>query len=73
MYAYLQKTNPEKNQHRFYALAVQPTLFGEWALVRNWGRVGANGTQRSDWFDTEDEAIQAFEVMKQQKEKRGYC
>jgi predicted DNA-binding WGR domain protein len=54
-------------------MAVQPTLFGEWALVRNWGRIGANGTQRSDWFDTEAEAIQAFEDMKKQKRKRGYC
>ena len=73
MYTYLQKNDPAKNQHRFYALAVMPTLFGEWSLVRQWGRVGANGTQRSDWFDTQEEAIQAFQAMKKQKEKRGYC
>jgi hypothetical protein len=26
---------------RFYALAIEPTLFGDMALVREWGRIGS--------------------------------
>jgi len=29
---------------RFYKIDVQPTLFGEWAAVREWGRFGRAGT-----------------------------
>ncbi len=35
--------DPEHNKWRFYALSVQPTLFGDWVLVREWGRIGAGG------------------------------
>ncbi|MEM1364057.1 MAG: WGR domain-containing protein, partial [Pseudomonadota bacterium] len=34
------------NKRRFYALSVQRTLFGEWALVREWGRIGVGGRLR---------------------------
>ncbi|WP_236843357.1 WGR domain-containing protein [Bradyrhizobium icense] len=27
----------QQNVRRFYKLDVQPTLFGEWTLVREWG------------------------------------
>ncbi|MGB3389974.1 MAG: WGR domain-containing protein [Pseudaminobacter sp.] len=30
----------ERNMARFYELSVEPTLFGEVALVRRWGRIG---------------------------------
>jgi predicted DNA-binding WGR domain protein len=35
-----------RNMARFYKLDVQPTLFGEWSLVREWGRIGRPGTVR---------------------------
>jgi predicted DNA-binding WGR domain protein len=41
---------------RVYALHVAPTLFGEWTLVREWGRIGSTGTVRLDWFDSESAA-----------------
>lgn len=72
MYIYLKKIDREKNQYRFYALSVVKTLFQDWALVREWGRIGSNGKQRSDWFTTEEEALQALEVLKRKKEGRGY-
>ena len=28
---------------RFYAMCLQPTLFGDWALLREWGRIGSTG------------------------------
>jgi len=31
---------------------VLPTLFGDWSLVREWGRIGSPGTVKKDWFET---------------------
>ncbi|MBR1130766.1 WGR domain-containing protein [Bradyrhizobium iriomotense] len=30
----LTRIDPEKNMSRFYKLDVQPTLFGEWAVIK---------------------------------------
>ncbi|WP_404513759.1 WGR domain-containing protein [Bradyrhizobium ottawaense] len=35
---------------RFYVLAIEPTLFGNTALVREWGRLGQRGRRRMDLF-----------------------
>ena len=35
---YLTKTDPACSMARFYSLDIQPTLFGEWALMKEWGR-----------------------------------
>lgn len=69
---YLTKRDPEKNQRRFYGLHLAPTLFGGWSVVREWGRIGATGTVRVDFFDAEDEALQSMEDLKGKKIKRGY-
>ena len=37
--AYLEKVDPSRRMMRFYAIWIAPTLFGEWAMVREWGRV----------------------------------
>ena len=37
---------------RFYKIDVQPTLFGEWAAVREWGRIGRAGTVRIEAHPT---------------------
>lgn len=70
--AYLQKIIPEKNQYRFYRMIVCQTLFGEWTLIREWGRIGSNGTKKSDFFPTEARAREALENLQEKKEKRGY-
>ena len=36
----------QQNVHRVYKLDVQPTLFGEWTFIREWGRIGRAGTLR---------------------------
>jgi predicted DNA-binding WGR domain protein len=69
---YLEKRDPQKRQARFYALHVTPALFGGWALVREWGRIGARGRVKTDWFDREAEADRALEKMKGRKIRRGY-
>jgi len=69
---YLERHDPDKNLHRFYQLFVTPGLFGDWSLVREWGRTGSPGTVRKDWFDSENEAITAGEKIRIIKEKKGY-
>src|SRR5512134_2391646 len=48
--AYLEKVDPSRRMMRFYAIWIAPTLFGEWAMVREWGRVGSPGRLRESWF-----------------------
>lgn len=57
---------------RFYALAIQPTLFGGASVIRNWGRIGANGQTMMETFDSERDAEQVFSRLEQTKRKRGY-
>ncbi|MDQ1199257.1 WGR domain-containing protein [Agrobacterium sp. SORGH_AS 787] len=57
---YVERIAPEKNMARFYALAVQPTLFGEVSLVRAWGRIGTRGQQIVHLFDNEHDAVTLF-------------
>ncbi|NOU12628.1 MAG: WGR domain-containing protein [Methylococcaceae bacterium] len=69
---YLVRHDDEKNMHRFYQMFVVPSLFDDWSLVREWGRVGSPGTFRKDWFDSEEDAISAGERLSVIKEKKGY-
>lgn len=64
--------DPAANKRRFYALSVQPTLFGEWALMREWGRIGQGGRLRSDLYPSAGEALDALGALAANKLRRGY-
>jgi predicted DNA-binding WGR domain protein len=68
----MRRIEPEKNMYRFYAMSIQPTLFNEWAVVRNWGRIGTAGRSRLDIHNGPGEAIDAIGEIKSAKIKRGY-
>jgi predicted DNA-binding WGR domain protein len=70
--AYLEKRNTEKRQFRFYRIIITQTLFGPWALIREWGRIGSPGTVREAWYDSEKEALEASEKLMKQKTRRRY-
>jgi predicted DNA-binding WGR domain protein len=36
----LERRDSHRNLARFYVLAIEPTLLGDSALVREWGRIG---------------------------------
>jgi len=72
MHTYLEKRQSAKNVARFYRMTVIPNLFGEWALSREWGRIGQGGQVRMDWFDSEDQAIGALIALEAVKRRRGY-
>ena len=69
---YVERIEPEKNMARFYALVVQPTLFGDVALVRNWGRIGTWGQEKVQIFGHEAEAVEKFLDIVRMKKRRGY-
>lgn len=68
----LERVDSSRNMSRFYALDLQPSLFGDVLLVRRWGRIGSYGQERHDWFGSEDGAAQALEELNAAKQKRGY-
>ena len=57
---------------RFYKMLLAPTLFGECALVREWGRIGRSGQVRSTAYPTAAEANAALNRHKHAKRQRGY-
>lgn len=69
---YLTKSDPSANIHRFYRMDIVPGLFGDWGLLRNWGRIGSSGQVRTDWFETKKAAKDARFELHMQKAKRGY-
>jgi predicted DNA-binding WGR domain protein len=40
------RSEPAKNFRRFYIVRLAPTLFGDWTVLREWGRSGSPGTVR---------------------------
>ncbi|MDD2661735.1 MAG: WGR domain-containing protein [Methylococcales bacterium] len=44
--AYLVKVDLSRNQSRFYSIHVTKTIFENWAIVKEWGRIGSPGTVR---------------------------
>ncbi|MGN6097090.1 MAG: WGR domain-containing protein [Bosea sp. (in: a-proteobacteria)] len=68
----LDRTDPRQNMARFYVLSLEPTLFGDTALVREWGRWGQSGRRRLDLYPDVAEAVEALEDWLVRKTKRGY-
>lgn len=66
------RIDPDQSMARFYKLDVQPTLFGEWAVICEWGRIGQGGTVRSTPYGTASEAEAARDRQWRIKERRGY-
>lgn len=68
----LTRIDPNQNMRRFYALTVQPTLFGEWALVKEWGRIGRAGHIESAAYSTRGAADLALAQEFKRKVRDGY-
>ncbi|WP_099867663.1 WGR domain-containing protein [Pararhizobium haloflavum] len=70
--AHLHRCDGARNMARFYRLHLERTLFGEWALVRTFGRIGTRGRSLALVFPTRAAALLAFERQRAAKLKRGY-
>jgi len=70
---HLVKIDPDANQWRYYYLDVWPTLFGEWTVRREWGRIGSGGGQTlMRTCETEEEARRLATAKAAEKQRRGY-
>lgn len=69
---HLTRVDPELNMARFYGVTVQPTLFGETSILRNWGRIGSKGQGMMVTYDDATQALAALKKLEQQKRRRGY-
>jgi predicted DNA-binding WGR domain protein len=67
----LTRSKPSSNVRRFYAMHIAPTLFGQWGIVTEWGRIGSPGTVEQ-LFDTEASAQSALTKRVRIKTRRGY-
>lgn len=68
----LERREPAANMARFYVLSIEETLFGDTALVREWGRLGTSGRRRLDLFEQRAQASEALENWLGRKLRRGY-
>nr|WP_245803245.1 WGR domain-containing protein [Acuticoccus yangtzensis] len=64
--------DPARGMWRFYSLSIQPTLFGEWTLVREAGRLGHAGRVQTERYSSAGQAIDALYAAAQDKRRRGY-
>lgn len=69
---YVERIDAARNMARFYALSIEPTLFGEACLVRRWGRIGSRGRTVIEHYEQEGEAVNAFLDLLRRKRQRGY-
>ena len=70
--ALLRRVDPARNMARYYRVAVEPTLFGWSAVVRDWGRIGRSARRRLDLYGDEDQAVVAADRLLRSKLRRGY-
>lgn len=69
---HLRRIDPDRNMARFYTMSVQPNLFGEWSLLREWGRIGSAGRLVTGSFASEREATLAMAEHLKAKLSNGY-
>lgn len=68
----LRRIEPGRNMARFYVLALEPTLFGDVAVIRSWGRIGTNGRRATFYLGSAEVARAALAQQVERKRSRGY-
>jgi predicted DNA-binding WGR domain protein len=69
---YLTRVDASQNMARYYRMTVQPTLFGEWSLIREWGRIGSGGQVKAVICSSQAEATGSLALFAKHKVRRGY-
>jgi predicted DNA-binding WGR domain protein len=68
----LERVDAARNMARYYVLSIEPTLFGDSAVVREWGRLGTAGRRRVDLYGSAEDAQMALDAWLARKTQRGY-
>jgi predicted DNA-binding WGR domain protein len=70
--AHLRRIDPTRNMARFYEISLEPSLFGTWAVMRRWGRIGSPGRVRLELCNSADDAFDRIKRLISAKRRRGY-
>lgn len=62
-----------RNMARYYCLTIERNLFGEFSLVRTWGRIGRPSQEQIELHATEQDAQAAMAHLVRQKQRKGYA
>ena len=54
-YLVLDRCDPTCNMARYYVLSIEPSLFGDATLIREWGRIGRPGQRRVELYENQSE------------------
>jgi predicted DNA-binding WGR domain protein len=52
--------DPSCNMTRYYILSIEPSLFGETTLTREWSRIGRPGQRRIKLYENQTRAVEAL-------------
>lgn len=70
---YLERIDRTRNMARYYRMSVAETLFGDWAVIREWGRIGRRGQSREECATTREAAEALVSRHAATRLRRGYC
>jgi predicted DNA-binding WGR domain protein len=68
----LDRIDPARNMARYYVLSIEPTLFDDSSLVREWGRIGKPGRRQIELHRDDGNARIALSAWLARKVRRGY-
>ncbi|GLS20215.1 hypothetical protein GCM10007874_32320 [Labrys miyagiensis] len=68
----LERREEACNIARYYVLSVEPSLFGDASLVREWGRIGSRGRRLIELHGTTQLAAEALDRWLARKKRRKY-
>ncbi|MBP1849381.1 WGR domain-containing protein [Rhizobium halophytocola] len=69
---YLERIDRQRNMARYYALSIEPSLFGDPILVRRWGRIGGASQQKLQFCVGNSDAELLLRRLLAAKRRRGY-
>ncbi|MCA1956677.1 WGR domain-containing protein [Zymomonas sp.] len=75
MIVHLEHIDPAKNMYRYYQLYLSPSLFNDWIIKKDWGRIGQkcrHNFREALSFSSLSEAQNALEKYIQAKTQHGY-
>jgi predicted DNA-binding WGR domain protein len=71
-YARFVSIDADKNQFRFYAMSWQPGLWGDDALIVQWGRIGTEGRELPSFYKGRVAAQPVIDRAVRRRLQRGY-
>ncbi len=69
---HLERHDEGNNMHRYIDIHITPTLFGEYALQKTYGRIGQPGRTIETWYPDASSALKEGLAYRKKKRIKGY-